>query len=82
MPDIFRMRSELNIKKKIPGFIHVRRKLYDDLSPKVHMKYVYIRKSDETIEVVHCTVDPGNQYPKALYIKLYEEAHVKVIFST
>lgn len=65
--------------KNVPGFIHLRRKLYSEICPQVHMKCVYLNKTTDSIEIVHCTKDPGNRYPKSNYIKLFEEAHIKVI---
>ena len=79
LPDIFQMKFNYNIKKKIPGFEHVRRKLNDDLCPEIDLKFVYQKRNDDSIEVVHCQKAPVKQYPKTSYKKLYEEAHIKVI---
>ena len=79
LPEIFKIKSDFYIKKKVPGFVHVRRKLNDELSPKIYMKYGFMKKSDQSIEVVHCENAPIKDYPTSHYIKLYEEAHIEVI---
>ena len=65
--------------KDVPGFINLRRKLYTKICPQVHMKFVYLKKSTNSIETVHCTKDPGKRYPKSQFMKLFEEAHIKVL---
>ena len=65
-------------KKNIPGYIHLRRQLYKEKCPEVHMRFVYLNKESKNIEVVHCDKDPGHKYPKSKYTKLFEEAHIKV----
>ena len=77
---LFEAKARDDVSKNIPGFIHLRRKLYKDssLSPKIYMKFVFLNKTTNAIETVHCERSPSRQYSKANYIKLYEEAHVKV----
>lgn len=78
MPNLLRMKSEQSVKKNVSGFIHMRRKLYQLKCPKVHMKFVYMNKTTQEIEVVNTTKNPRHTYTRANYVKLYEEAHVKV----
>ena len=80
IPKMLGVREKFNIKKKVPGFIHLRRKLNEDLCPPIHMKFVYLERSTNTIVEVNCSEDPGKRYPKSKYQKLYEEAHFKVNF--
>lgn len=79
IPTLCRIREQRNIKKKVPGYIHIRRNLYDDICQKVHMKFAFLNKSNNSIEVVECDKAPDKRYPRSRYIKLYEEAHVKVM---
>lgn len=67
-----------NESSHIPGFIHMRRKLYKGNCPQVHMKFVFLDRDSGEIKVVHTETNPGRQYNRAGYIKLYEEAHIKV----
>ena len=77
IPELFHAREELQIKKNVPGYIHLRRKLYEE-SPTVHMKFVYMNRETKAIEIVQCTKAPVKNFPKSKFVKLYEEAHVKV----
>ena len=78
IPILCAVKERCNIDVNVPGFIHIRRKLYSNICPTVHMKYVFLERSTNSIEVVHCTKDPGKRYLKSRYTKLYEEAHIKV----
>lgn len=79
VPELMQHKRQEMVEKKIPGFIHLRRKLYDRKCPKVEMKFVYLNKNTQEIEVVNTNKNPRLTYNKANYVKLYEEAHVKVI---
>lgn len=76
MPLVYDHRNRLNIQKNVPGFKHLRRKLYKENCPEINMKYVYKNKRDNSIEIVECKKAPSRS--KSNYIKLYEEANVKV----
>lgn len=78
IPLLFEAKKRCNVKRPVPGFIHIRRKLYDAICPPVHMKFVYLKKSTQEEETVRCQKNPSRQYPRSQYTKLYEEAHVKV----
>ena len=67
-----------NVRKGVPGFIHLKRKMYEDQCPKVYMKFVYRNKNTGEIEIHKGDKCPRSQFPKSQYIKLYEEAHIKV----
>ena len=68
-------------KKNVPGYIHLRRQLYKERCPEVHMRFAYLNKDSGTIEVVDCKNDPGQRFPRSKYTKLFEEAHIKVPYS-
>ena len=78
IPIILGIKERCNIKKEVPGFIHIRRKLKEEKCPDIHMKFVYLNRSTNSVEEVQCRKAPVKEYPKANYIKLYEEAHIKV----
>lgn len=77
IPTLIDHRNRFNIQKPVPGYKHLRRQLYKDFCPDISMKYVFMKKSDDSIEVVECTKAPTRS--KSEYIKLYEEAHIKVM---
>lgn len=77
-PALFLAKEKSNVNKNIPGYIHQRRKLYNDICPEIHMKFVYLNRSTGVIETILCNKDPSQKYPKAKYLKLYEEAHINV----
>ena len=76
IPKLAEHRSQNNINKNVPGYKHLRSTLYKDYCPKIYMTFAYMKKSDNTIEIVECEKAPRR--PKSQYIKLYEEAHIKV----
>ena len=51
--------------------------MYKENCPEINMKFVYLNKNNQDVEVVHSKTNPARRYNKANYIKLYEEAHVK-----
>lgn len=81
IPEVCRTREASNITKNVPCFEHIRRKLYSDNCPTVHMTFVYYNKTTQSIEAVECEKNPGKKYPKSKYILLYEEAHIKVYYA-
>lgn len=78
IPKLSQCKNDRSIKKAIPGYIHLRRKMYKEQCPKVHMKFVYLNKNTEAIEIVHTNTNPAKQYNRINYVKLYEEAHFEV----
>lgn len=71
-------KEDSGITKNVPGFIHLRRQLHEDQCPEIHMKFVYMNRETKAIETVHGSKAPIKQFPKSKFIKLYEEAHIKV----
>lgn len=64
--------------KKVPGYIHLRRKLYDDICPPINMTFAFLNKNTRNTEEIESKKDPSRQFPRSQYTKLYEEAHIKV----
>ena len=79
IPNLVKAKKDLDIKSKVPGFVHIRRQMYDTICPELDLKYAFLDKNNNSLEVVTCKKAPGKKYPKSKYKKLYEEAHVKVI---
>lgn len=77
-PALASARERSGVEKSVPGFIHVRRQLYKEYCPEVHMKFVYLNRNTNAVETYHGSKCPRKQFPRNQYIKLYEEAHVKV----
>ena len=78
LPDLLQQKETTDARKKIPGFIHLRNKQFKEKCPEVHVKHVYLNKGTQEIVISNNNADQN--YPKSHYKKLYEEAHVKVIF--
>ena len=77
-PALIAEKLDNNVKKDVPGFIHLRRGLYEDMCPEVHMKYAYLKKSTQEIQVIYVDKCPSRDFPRRHYTKLFEEAHIKV----
>ena len=79
IPKLLAAKELQNIKRKIPQFNHIRRKLYDRDTPKVNMEIGYRNKESEEINVVKdCTTMPRKRFPPDKFEKVYEIATVKV----
>ena len=79
IPKIIESRNVENIKKKIPQFHHIRRKMYDKHVPKVNLEISYRDKNTNEITVVHDTVTPKSRFPPNRFEKLCEIASVEVL---
>ena len=79
IPKMMASRQNQNISRKIPSYIHQRRKLYKALCPNVDMMYTYRNVADGSITKINTTTAPVATYETDRnYEKLYEEAHVQV----
>ena len=76
MPPLFEHRNRLHIQKNVPGYKHLRRQLYNDFCPEITMTFAFMKISDQSIEVIECNT--AQTRSKSEYIKLYEEANIKV----
>lgn len=79
IPNLVQLRERDNVKRKTPMFVNQRRKLYRDICPAITMKFVYKKKANDTITTVVSDRTPSHLDRSPEYIKLYEEAHIKVI---
>ena len=77
IPNLVQCKTANSIKKNIPGYIHLRRKIYENECPEVKMKFVYQNKNTQAIEIVHSNTNPSREYDRNNYVKLYEEAHIE-----
>ena len=76
------LRASEGINRKIPQFLQVRKNMYTDICPQVHMSFAFLNKNDGSIIHVDANQTPLRQYERdPLYQKLYEEAHIEVIQS-
>ena len=67
-------------QKKIPQFVHQRRKMYQNYCPEVHMEFVYKNKLNGEIVTYKGTSAPLKMYQNNfVYEKLYELAFIKVM---
>ena len=78
MPLLVQYKEEEEITRKTPQFVHLRRKLYDELCPKVYMDFEYTNKStNETIHITSAKKTPVKTYQRNPdYIKKFEAAHI------
>ena len=78
IPELIKSKERDSVARPIPGFIHLRRLMYKGKCPTVQMKFAFLNRTTDQIEIVHCQTNPGRMYNRAKFVKLYEEAHVKV----
>ena len=69
------------IKRKVPQFTQIRKKMYDDHSPKVEMQVAFKEKTTGNITVVNDSKTPLGNYPATQFKKIYEIASVDVIIN-
>lgn len=78
VPNLSESKNEERVKKNIPTFDNQRRKLCNEMCPKIYMNYVFKDKRDGTIFKIDCSQTNVAQYQRNKdYEKLYEEAYVK-----
>ena len=80
IPKIINAKNIEQVKKKNPQFNHIRRKLYDDYTPKVNLEIGYRNKETNEVTVVKDSITPRKRFPPNQFEKLYEIASVKVTF--
>ena len=74
---IFKLKEQLGIRRKIPQFSQIRRRLKKKNLPRISMKIAYKEKSTGNVTIVEDTaITPTSKFPPHLYTKLYEEASV------
>ena len=77
-PKLVECRHLENVKKKIPQFNHIRKKLYDENVPEIDMQIGYRSKTTNETTVVDCTKAPQKRFPPDKFEKIFEIASVKV----
>ena len=82
IPKLMQAKSVENVKRKVPGFDHIRKKMYEKRTPKVQLQIGYKNKLTNEVSVVHETATPQSRFPPDKFEKLYEVATVKVITSS
>ena len=74
-PNLYKMKENLGVRRKIPQFVHVRRKLQKKFLPRIHSTTGYQDASNEILEIP----DDVPFHPKDSHKKVFETASVKVI---
>lgn len=78
-PRLIKAKQQEVGKKKTPEFQNQRKKLITQLCPPIHMEFGYLNVRTGAILKVESQTAPSKEYERNPdYIKLYEEAHVKV----
>ena len=78
-PRLQACKEKQRIKRKTPQFTHIRRKMYHEKTPKVHLDIAYKNKETGEVEVIEDVEKiPVNKYPPNKFTKLYESASVHV----
>ena len=75
-PKIIESKVKEDIKKKTPLFQNQRKILYKNECPRVEMTFVYKNVRDGSLKKISSTSTP--KVDDRDYVKLYEEAHIKV----
>ena len=73
---LFVAKQKQKIKRKVPQFSHIRRKMYDKSTPNVDLTIGYQNKETEEIVVEHAEKTPVNKYPPSQFKKVFEIASV------
>ena len=78
-PKLIQAKVDEGIKRKTPEFQNQRKRLVDQLCPEIHMEFAFLQVSTGAIHKVASNTTPLKQYDRNPdFIKLYEEAHIKV----
>ena len=79
-PLLMQFKEEENISRKTPQFVQLRRKLYQEMCPKVHLDFEYMKQSSkETVLITSASKTPTQIERNPDYVKKCESAHFKVI---
>lgn len=70
--------SAANVNKKTHQFDSIRRRIYKDMVPPIHLQIAFKHRASGEIVVVNNTVTPIKNYSPAVYDKMYEIATIKV----
>ena len=80
-PKLMQAKEEESIRRKTPLFQNQRKKLSKELCPEVHMEFGFLNVSTGVTHKVSSHSTPCKEFDRnPEFIKLYEEAHIKVKF--
>lgn len=78
-PKIVQAKQSEEVEKSTPLFPNQRKKLDKQLCPEIHMEFGFLNVTTGEVETVNSMTAPLKDYERnPNYIKLYEEAHIKV----
>lgn len=79
-PLLYEAKQREGITRKVPQFVHLRRKLHERNVPKISLDVAYVHKTTGEETVLRDVQSiPTKQFPPNEYLKIYEMASVKVI---
>lgn len=78
MPKLFEAKKAQQVKKKVPQFSQIRKRMHSAKTPEVTMKLAYKKKDTGEVVVIEDTKTPKSRFPPHLYEKMYEVATAKV----
>lgn len=80
-PKIEAAKQAESITKTIPLFQNQRKILQKNFCPEIHMEFAFLNVTTGNVERVHSMSTPLKEYQRnPNFIKLYEEAHIQVIY--
>ena len=78
-PKLVEAKQVEGVKRKTPEFQNQRKKIVKQLCPDIHMEFGFLNVNTGAIHKVATRTAPFKEYERnPNFIKLYEEAHVKV----
>lgn len=81
-PRLFHAKEMQNIHRKTPNFAHIRRKMYKENVPPIHLEFCFKHKESGVLTIVKdSSITPKTRFPPNEYQKLWEVAYVKVLVS-
>ena len=81
IPEMMELKAQERNTRKIPQFLQVRKNIYEEAAPVVTMNFAFLNKNDGSITHARVNHTPLNMYQRdPRYKKLYEEAHIEVIY--
>ena len=76
---LFTTKKVQKVTRKTPSFPHLRRRMYDNSVPPIHMEFGFLEKDTGDLTIVEDTpITPKKQFPPHRFQKIWEIAHVKV----
>ena len=79
-PLLYDAKRRQNIRKNVPQFVHIRRRINEKNSPPITLKIAYEEKETGQVITINSKTTPTLQYPRSTHTKLHEIAFVEVNF--